>query len=154
VEEVNQSSKIRTRQKLSLMFICHIITFTGYCISTFTSYCLRSLNSCNMLNLRCNLIANQMPSLNILNSISNKFYSWTINLLLPPATRNDIGVVWATEEDDFSPIDFWSSLLGELYTTSNWKITLRGLSFLVKMNFVKSGWPCGWVHNNRNHLRP
>jgi hypothetical protein len=30
-----------------------------------------------------------MPRLNIFNSISEKFYSWTINLLLPPATRCD-----------------------------------------------------------------
>jgi hypothetical protein len=63
VEEVNRSSRIRTHQKLSLMFICRISTFTDYCISTFTSYCLRFLGSYNVLNLCCSLIANQMQVL-------------------------------------------------------------------------------------------
>jgi hypothetical protein len=32
---------------------------------------------------------------------------------------------------------FLGSLLGQLYTTSNWKITMEGLSLSVRMNFAK-----------------
>jgi hypothetical protein len=53
-------------------------------------------------------------------------------------TLNDNGVVWATQGDDFSCIDSWGSFLGQLCTTSNWKITLGGLSFFVRINFAKT----------------
>jgi hypothetical protein len=50
---------------------------------------------------------------------------------------NDNTLAWATEGDDFSSIDFWGMLLGQLYSTSNLKITMVALSLSVRLNFGK-----------------
>jgi hypothetical protein len=38
---------------------------------------------------------------------------------------NDTWLLWSIEEDNFSSIDIWGSLLDYLCTTSNWKTTLK-----------------------------
>jgi hypothetical protein len=50
---------------------------------------------------------------------------------------NDNTLVCAKKGDNFSSIDFRGHLLGHLWTTSNWKITMRGLSLSIRMNFAK-----------------
>jgi hypothetical protein len=69
----------------------------------------------------------------------NPFTTASANLWL----MNDNTLAWAIEGDDFSSMDFWGSLLGQLCTTSNWKIIMGGLSLCVRSNFCqKNRWPC------------